>query len=169
MKKINFLALAIIVALIGTTSCKQVENVVSNDGLVGTWTSTGESAVVVDAGAYTAIVEAVLSNLFKMPQTLVFNQDKTGTATMSGGTTANFTYTDALGSLVVKFDKYMVSGVDIASIPLVFTYTIADNKLSLTSNITEQVKLFLSLSGLPQSELYSTVLTKAEIKGNYTK
>lgn len=169
MKKINFLAVAIIVALIGTTSCKQIENIVSNNGLVGTWISTGESAVVVDAGTYTSVVEAVLSNLFKMPQTLVFNQDKTGIATMSGGTTVKFTYTDALGNLVVKFESYMVAGVDIASIPVVFTYTIADNKLSLTSNITEQVKLFLSLSGLPQSELYSTVLTKAEIKGSYTK
>lgn len=169
MKKINILAVAIIATLINTTSCKQIENIVSNNGLIGTWTSTGGSAVVVDAGAYTSVVEAVLSNLFKMPQTLVFNQDKTGTATLLGGDAINFTYTDALGSLVIKFEKYMVSGVDIASVPLVFTYSIVDNKLSLTSNITEQVKLFLSLSGLPQSELYSAVLTKVEIKGNYTK
>lgn len=165
MKKFKFLAVIVMITLVGTTSCKKKNDV----SLLGTWTSTGEDAIVIEAGAYSQLAQAALSSVFKMPQTLVFNEDKTGSATMDNDVITNFTYTDALGNIAINFESYEIAGVDIARIPIVFSYSITNNKLSLSSDILEHVKLFFSLSGQAEAQLLINVLTKAEIKGNYTK
>lgn len=167
MKNIKFLVTSLIIVAIGATSCKQ-----SATTLTGTWTSTGEESVIVDAGTYTPFIQAFFSNgLFKMPTTLVFNEDKTGTATMADGTTVAFTYTNDGSNIVMNFDSYLAgyNDIDISSIPIVFSYSIVKKRLELSSDIKNHIKLFLSLSDIPSADLWSNSLNKVEIKGSYTK
>ena len=172
LKNQKVLIAIILIVILGITSCKKHLPDLDNNNpqeLIGTWISANEDDLNIEAGIIGGIIETIVKkNGFKMPNTMIFNTDSTGTMSYDDDT-GTFTYKHTPGGIIVKFSVLTLGGVDVSSEPVTFAYHIEDSKkMTLKADMTKHFRIFLKeynngkLGG-------ANLISKAEIIGVYNK
>lgn len=172
LKNHRVLIATILIVILGITSCKKRLPDLDNNNpqeLIGTWISANEDDLNIEAGIIGGIIETIVKKSgFKMPNTMIFNTDSTGTMSYDDAT-GTFTYKHTPGGIIVKFSVLTLGGVDVSSEPVIFAYHIDTNKkMTLKADMTSHFRIFLKEyknGGLGGANLIS----KAEIIGVYNK
>ena len=172
LKNRKALIATILIVILGITSCKKNLPDLDNNNpqaLIGTWVSANEDDLKIEAGIIGGLIGTIIKKSgFKMPNTMVFNTDSTGTMTYDN-TTGTFTYKHTPEGIIVKFSVLTLAGVDVSSEPVTFAYHIEDSKkMTLKADMTSHFRIFLKeykngdLGG-------ANIVSKAEIIGVYNK
>lgn len=168
MRQLKISTAIIFIALLGFTSCKKIN---PERELIGTWTSTNEDDVIVEAGALGGVISAALKESgFSLPQQLVFNSDNTGTFVADKDTKGTFTYSHTKNTITITFSNFLAGDTNMPPIPLTFNYTInKQKKMNLRTDMIGIVKLFLELYEDGKYKNYAGFITKFEVIGWYQK
>ena len=172
LKNQKVLIAIILIVILGITSCKKHLPDLDNNNpqeLIGTWISANEDDLNIEAGIIGGLIGTIIKKSgFKMPNTMAFNTDSTGTMSYDDAT-GTFTYKHTPGGIIVKFSVLTLGGVDVSSEPVTFAYHIEDNKkMTLKADMTKHFRIFLKEYN--NGELGgANLISKAEIIGVYNK